>query len=101
MNLRSRPPIFSSINERPSGGVDQSPHLARRGVVWLFATRSRTARRTGFGLYFLISVLGVMGFITLLILSAAIPRHAVVLREAALIWFVLLGAFRITTFWRR
>ena len=84
------------LRRRSGDAVGLSAHV--KSVSWLFERTGRGAPTSGFGRYVLISAVGVFGFIGLLMASSIMPIWASVLRPTALVWFIVFGLLRITTF---
>jgi len=58
------------------------------------ASKALTRDPTKLGGAFLVTVVGIAGFVGLLVASACLPHQSTPLRIAALVWFVVLGAVR-------
>ena len=74
------------------------PQNETDGVGWLFEARGRRPPVPRFNLYLTISALGAAGYLGLLMASTLLQEAASYLRPAALVWFLLFGAFRISMF---
>ena len=77
--------------------TNHSQQSIKGHIVWLFEVPGRGAPSAGMRRYFLISILGLLGFVGLLVSSAVWPNQASWLRTGALVWFVVFGALRIST----
>ena len=97
--VQGHPTARHSVNFERS--VARSGDPSPKPVLWLFESRGRRPPQRRFRLYLLISLVGSMGFLSLLLLGNVFPHQATLFRAAALIWFLVLGAFRIRMFWRR